>query len=300
MQRREVVVLILSIVFAATISGAQTDVTWHTLTSSNGEFAVTVPATYKAYKNKRRNSVLVFGSGNEAYFDTTFEKTEGADNWIASLRRSASERAEQNEFSVGDARVYTYKLTDGNAIMYSVDVLTRKGSYSVVVTSRAADNPALASMLASIRLNNERLLKDVSGQDPTSSATLKVSSLRSSDIIRAAIQRRQQGQVEVVEGADRPFDKRSEIYSRRLIILEKPVAKYNEAGRSKMIQGNVKLRVLLKANGDIGRITVVNGLPHGLTDQAIEAAKLIRFLPAEVLGVPIDREVTVEYSFVIY
>lgn len=65
-----------------------------------------------------------------------------------------------------------------------------------------------------------------------------------------------------------------------LIILYKPSAKYPipEAGTICM-RGTVTLRVQFRFDGTIGNITVIKGLPYGATENAIEAAKQIQFLP---------------------
>lgn len=83
-------------------------------------------------------------------------------------------------------------------------------------------------------------------------------------------------------------------------ILSKPQARYNDAGRTNGVQGSVRLRVTLLASGQIGSITPVTRLPHGLTEQAIAAARLIKFEPAKQNGVPIPKTVTIDYTFSIY
>lgn len=85
-----------------------------------------------------------------------------------------------------------------------------------------------------------------------------------------------------------------------LRIISKPQAKYTDAGRTNNVQGSVRLKVILLANGQVGSITPVTRLPHGLTEQAIAAARLLKFEPAKVNGVPIAKSVTIDYSFTIY
>jgi TonB family protein len=85
-----------------------------------------------------------------------------------------------------------------------------------------------------------------------------------------------------------------------LKILSKPQAKYNDAGRTNGVQGSVRLKVTLLASGQVGSITPVTRLPHGLTEQAIAAARLIKFEPAKQNGIPISKTVTIDYTFSIY
>lgn len=83
-------------------------------------------------------------------------------------------------------------------------------------------------------------------------------------------------------------------------ILSQPRANYTDAARSKEIQGTVKIRVIFLANGTIGGISPVSGLPFGLTEMAIAAARQIRFKPAQKNGVPCTMTRTIPYNFIIY
>jgi TonB family protein len=60
------------------------------------------------------------------------------------------------------------------------------------------------------------------------------------------------------------------------------------------------LKVTLLASGQVGSITPVTRLPHGLTEQAIAAARMLRFEPAKINGVPVAKTITIDYSFTIY
>ena len=59
----------------------------------------------------------------------------------------------------------------------------------------------------------------------------------------------------------------------------------------------VLLRIRFLASGKIGDISVIKGLPNGLTEKAIEAARKISFEPKKVNGVPQDVTRQIEYTF---
>ena len=61
--------------------------------------------------------------------------------------------------------------------------------------------------------------------------------------------------------------------------------------------GIVRLKVELLANGKVSTVTPLSTLPFGLTDEAIKAARQIKFEPKKVNGVPQNSTVTMEYSF---
>jgi TonB family protein len=83
-------------------------------------------------------------------------------------------------------------------------------------------------------------------------------------------------------------------------IIAKPKATYTDAARTNNVQGSVTLKIVLLASGQVGSITPIKGLPHGLTEQAIAAARQIRFEPKKINGVPVSTTVTFQYGFNIY
>lgn len=83
-------------------------------------------------------------------------------------------------------------------------------------------------------------------------------------------------------------------------ILSKPRANYTDTARQNQVTGVVRVRVTFLPSGSIGSVTPLNSLPYGLTDQAIAAAKQIRFEPQKSNGVPVPVTKVIEYSFSIY
>ncbi len=58
-----------------------------------------------------------------------------------------------------------------------------------------------------------------------------------------------------------------------------PRASYTDFARSYEISGTIQLRVTFLENGEIGAIEAVKKLPFGLTVEAINSARHIRFEP---------------------
>ena len=88
--------------------------------------------------------------------------------------------------------------------------------------------------------------------------------------------------------------------SKPLQIISKPRASYTDAARQNQTEGTVTLRVVFSADGKIGQVTPANKLPDGLTEQAIAAAREIKFEPAMKNGIPQTVTKLVQYSFFIY
>jgi TonB family protein len=83
-------------------------------------------------------------------------------------------------------------------------------------------------------------------------------------------------------------------------ILSKPKPGYTDAARQNNVRGVVRVRVAFLANGSIGGVSVVQGLPHGLTEKAIAAARQISFKPPMRNGVPYSVNKVVQFNFNIY
>ena len=96
----------------------------------------------------------------------------------------------------------------------------------------------------------------------------------------------------------RPF--RPAEVTRKAVLTAKPEPDFTEEARKNDVEGVVRLRVVLSAKGSVQGIRVVKGLPDGLTEKAIEAARQIRFTPAQKDGRTVSQYVTLEYNFKIY
>ncbi len=83
-------------------------------------------------------------------------------------------------------------------------------------------------------------------------------------------------------------------------ILSRPAPSYTEEARKNQVQGTVTLRVVLAASGSVTNISVVRGLPDGLSERAIEAARRIKFTPAQKDGHAVSQSATVEMNFSVY
>lgn len=85
-------------------------------------------------------------------------------------------------------------------------------------------------------------------------------------------------------------------------ITSKPRPIYTDSARQNNVQGTVQVQVVLDRSGTVGTIKVVSGsdLGYGLPEQAIAAARQIKFTPAVKNGRPVSVQVTLEYYFSIY
>jgi TonB family protein len=87
----------------------------------------------------------------------------------------------------------------------------------------------------------------------------------------------------------------------RAVIKRKPEPLYPREARRYQVRGRVKLRIILGSDGRVrDEIDVLEGLPYGVTEECIRAARRIEFEPARKDGRPVSQYVTVEYNFTLY
>lgn len=82
-------------------------------------------------------------------------------------------------------------------------------------------------------------------------------------------------------------------------VLFRPAPDYG-ALKADAAEGEVKLRVVLCPRGYVSNIEVLSKAADELTEKAVEAAREIRFVPAEKDGKRVAQYATVEYSHHVY
>jgi TonB family protein len=72
---------------------------------------------------------------------------------------------------------------------------------------------------------------------------------------------------------------------------------YTQAARQAGLSGKVVIQVVVKKDGTVDVVRVVQGIGLGLTDSAIDALKQWKFTPGQKGGQGVDVALTVEVNF---
>jgi len=83
-------------------------------------------------------------------------------------------------------------------------------------------------------------------------------------------------------------------------LISKPEPQYTEDARKNQVTGTVVLKVVFASSGQVTNIRTVSGLPNGLTERAIAAARQIKFVPATKDGHQVSMWMQLEYNFNLY
>ena len=74
-------------------------------------------------------------------------------------------------------------------------------------------------------------------------------------------------------------------------------ADYTEDARQRGLTGDVVLEIVVRRDGTVGDVKILQGLAGGLNDRAVQAVRQWRFTPARRQGVPVDVVVEVAVEF---
>jgi protein TonB len=74
-------------------------------------------------------------------------------------------------------------------------------------------------------------------------------------------------------------------------------ADYTEDARRRGLTGEVVLEIVVRRDGSVGDVRILQGLGGGLNDRAVEAVRQWRFSPAQRRGTPVDVIVEVAVEF---
>jgi TonB family protein len=80
-------------------------------------------------------------------------------------------------------------------------------------------------------------------------------------------------------------------------ILSEVKPDYTEEGRRRNVEGDVVLEIVVRSDGAVGNVKLVQGLGAGLDQRAMEAVRQWRFSPARRYGTPVDVIVEVAMEF---
>jgi len=80
-------------------------------------------------------------------------------------------------------------------------------------------------------------------------------------------------------------------------LLREVKADYTEEARQRGVAGEVVLEIVVRRDGSVGDIKILQGLGAGLNERATQAVRQWRFSPARRLGTPVDVIVEVAVEF---
>ena len=250
------------------------ELVWRRYTVKDEEFSVSLPtlplltSTQAPRKSDRKLRVVrrLRTSVNDVYF--TVDSLENPDPQ-QSVEQLVEELGPVSEFKFDPAtkRHLTidgfdgteYSSADNGFIVMVQFLATEKHLYRFAAIGREAQRSAMTEFFSSIKLGKAL------------------------------------GGIEVSENPDRVYAGREVDVKARIVKMSEPG--YTKAAGKNRTTGTVVLKTVFAKNGEVQNIRVISGLPDGLTEEAIEAAKKIKFKPAMKDGKPVSMWMQLEFNF---
>lgn len=292
-------ILFLPAAFLAQIQNKETQ--WTRIESPRGDLSFAVPTDF-LIDNEEKEHHRVIAYQNQVNMRVDTQDDANAKSRLKSMHKfPANGDPKISHFTLGDFIGDVYTFEKENSFAMSFYIASSKAFHTLTVSSENSKNPVLVNFLYSIKLDNQPLIKQETQANQKEETKISITSLKTSPIILEALKKKDAEKTKIkyeLDNKEIPEDVTK--YSRSLIILRKPRPSYTDGARQNGVQGTVKLKVMFQANGEIGDITVLSKLKSGLSENAANVARRIKFLPAEIDGKPVDVSRVVEYTFTIY
>ena len=295
-------VWILSVIcFLAGFGISQVTPEWKGLTTSNKEVTVFLPSDIVVVNEN--GEFALYAYSDDTSIEVSKQKVDKPRNYVEKIDFSGSKTGKLKVLDFGEFLVKQLTFEGDKAYATHLYIASSKNYYYVSVSAKTKDNPSLVRFFDSFQLGGKPFF-DKSGQkSSTVMPTDVIEKLQSSQIVKAALEKKCTSDIRYKYDIDDPNKKSPDTpdkkpsgtieYSRHLVILRK-IKPLNSSG---VFGRRVQLRVQFQADGCVGDIFVFLGGKDTLTIEAIKAASQIKFLPAEIAGKPIAVVKVVEYSF---
>lgn len=225
------------------------------------------------------------------------ERLKRSRNWFQRLDEIDHGMGYTREFALSGrpAREYRVWVEKAHGAVYVV--ADESGAYVVAALGPRKDELALRPFLDSFALQNAPPASQLGGRDAPPGAGVGPGRGTGVGTGTGKVEYGGMGGGGSIDYS-RPF-RQAEV-TKKAVLTSKPEPGFTEQARKFWVVGTVRLRAILGAAGEVRNIAIVKGLPHGLTERAVAAARRIRFKPAQKDGRAVAQYVTLDYNFNIY
>jgi len=264
------------------LSPSATQSQWIGFVPQDEDFTATIPAgptmrNYPIYNSPydKREKVLAHheysGYGDGLIFIIDSYKAEHPEKLATSQLNLVNETDVFQRIQLGDVTADLFRtIVPSRAASYTKQMLrfmTPKHLYVIGLMTLEENNPSVDRFITGIRMRSSG--DQVTPIEP-GAVTTSTNVLNAKDVTRKAI------------------------------VVWKSEPWYTQAARANRVVGTVVVQAVFGENGYVTEITVVRGLKDGLNESAIEAARNIRFFPAEKDGRRVSQRMLLEYNFDLY
>jgi len=280
-----------ALIFGQQSSAAQqTDpASWQRYTVRGEEFSITMPTVpamatnwdYQAQIKVRRRRTLGAYADGLVYMLQSVEKKQGPlEEYIKrEVSKSDWDHNTAKDVACGGFNGKQFNLVSEVGGVLQVFV-TENHSYRIQVFGTTAEDSRLKYYFSSLTLG-----KNQNGIEVSDGEGILLGPSTPTGIIAP-------------EGVETLFIGKD--VTRKAILVMRPEPAYTEEARQKGITGTVVLKAVFRSSGEVNNIRTVSELSGGLTEQALQAARKIKFIPAIKNGKFVSMWYQLEYNFNLY
>lgn len=273
---------------------------WVRIESKWKEFSVGLPEADYLVNNENGGIALWYEASGRSFSVSIIADKSLKSHLEKQARETSGTNSSIKFFKVGDfVGEWNEEANAMNSSrFYWFDFASSHAFYRVSATVLAGEVPSAERLFRSIKLDNKSFLMS-SVNDPPEKRTVSVSDLKTSESIIRALNQADPVDLKLEKAPNLAgsVDADHRFYTRPLIILRQPRAEYAEPFSRHFVTGTVQLLVTFLANGTIGSIAVSKSLDKILDQQAFNAAKQIKFVPAKIDCKAVDVARIISFNF---
>lgn len=287
-------------VFAVTAQSGK----WEAFSTDNKEFGAAIPPG-GILINVDRSFPRIILSTADVRVEVTRRKNNGEPDSALATRAAPRDRGSETEFELSGVVGHVNVSERPNRYATVIHASSKKYSYFISVYARMKDAPVAKQFLASLNFGGKPLFT-IDGVAPPVGTSQKLESMPSSEIVTRYLDIPNNKKapvrfapvdatIKVFRGQAEESDIESSVETRSLIILRMPLPTYRVAGARG--SGTAPVTVTLLSSGQVGEVVIDPSVDRDFAESAADAAKQIKFIPAEVDGKPVDVKRTFVYAY---
>lgn len=305
--------LILFLLFAFTQSYAQENsvsaAKWNRLESDDKAFSIAFPpsAIVDAEDRKYSQKLRIIGFQNGVEMELTVVKDPNVRERPRNIR--PNDLNQLSSMTVGEFSVLQIRpggTAAGKKFVSSFWIIKKDMLYLVKINAKTGQEAEAARFLFSINLQGNPLFvqKDKKDKADFPEEIVPMANLKTSAEVEEAFDRKfEKGKINVAYEAS--SNELNEVeydgLTRKVVIVDRPFPILSMGyGAPPNGMFSVRLKINFRANGQIGDITVLSIENKEFSKACIEAARKIRFIPAQINGKNADTVDIVEYTAQIF
>ena len=298
-----VVALVLTTSIRSQISASAEEAGWTRLTPANGEVSASFPPGYlvDAQEKKSGQKYFIYAFEDGVEFEMKVFEDELAPRNLQLVAYDKSPTTTETKIKIEDVLGKTV-VRRSDPFEASFYFASKRFYYILRARSQKGDSKSIGRFLRAIQVKSKSIIEPT-GVAAETDQVIQLTTLRSSPEIVTALDAKSGsgGSVEFgLEARDLTKFPQDPV-ARPVIIVHRqyPKLEYKHLQGARQ-QGTlvVKLRIKFLANGQIGDIGVYSETNREFSEDCVDLAKKIKFIPAKKDGKAVDSYQVVTYYFV--